>query len=653
MILSVEAENLLSFKELHLEFQSGITLIEGYNYDNKTNIGAGKSAILDIICFTLFGEIPRDVKTDEILRLGTKSGLGKVELTNGYGIVRSRKPNDIFLYKLETPLDKIKGKDAKETQQIIEDLLGMSFKTFCQAIYFAQNYQNKFVTASEEDKAKILSEIDDLSQFDKARKETMNRIKTLETEYNLVLRDHQNYQKSMESLSNHKGNLIDLKGKFEIQRKEKWNDAVSILFDLDSKYDLKKKEHEELLQIVDLLNQQLQDKRTNQDKILETQNLIRSEIVTIETEAKNVDRMTKIQSDYEKSWNKLSKEIDSIQDKKNQLLSPKSGDLCPTCGSDLSKADSETINKHLEELDTKSMHLKSDRAEILSKSTKLELELKRINVPTEKLNELKNDLKALEDTKRSIELEKNSIQSKINLIDKLESELNMLKYKADQARQVLKSIELENTSDIDAQLDKISNELNDEEMRFIKNSDLKENLADKLSRLNTLKDGFKDIKSFAFRNTLLELNYKANDYLSRLFNQTVEIRFFNESEEGELSKIHCEVTIDGNKRSLGLYSGGQSRLIQLSVDLALSDLISSRNRNSIYFRIFDEYFQNLDEASMEACLQLFQELKGTTLLIEHNSLFKAIISNTINIELRNGISEVIENGSSNLAMQNM
>lgn len=653
MILSVEAENLLSFKELNVQFKSGITSLEGYNHDNQTNIGAGKSAIVDIVCFTLFGEIPRNVKIDDIIRFNAKTAFGKVELTNGYGIVRSRKPNDLFLYKLESPLEKIKGRDSKETQQMIEELLGMTFKTFCQAVYFAQNYQNKFVTATEEDKAKILSEIEDLSQFDKARKEATTRLKEIEPQYNLAVRDVQNLSKTIEILNEHKMGLLQLKGRFEIEKQEKWEERISVLSDLEYKLESKKQEHQTLVASLETTENRSSELRSEQDQILQAQSVIKSEITKIEVEAKNIDRLNLIQADYSRSYDKLNREIAQLETEKSKVTSPSKGDNCPTCGSDLSKADTNVIEQHIQNIETAVLRKKNDKAEILSKSTKLALDLEKINVPNEKLQEFKNDLSALEESRKNIAKELLAIEANLKLSNRSQMEIESLEDRIKNASKLLKEVELENTNGIDEKLTKLFKELDETVEKLNEVDAYKTSLAATLFKLNTLKDGFKDIKSLAFRNTLLELNYKANEYLSRLFNQTVQIRFYNESEGGELSKILCEVTIDGNKRALGLYSGGQSRLIQLAVDLALSDLISSRNKNSISFRIFDEYFQNLDETSMEACLQLFQELKGTTILIEHNSLFKAIISNTINIELTNGISEVIQDGTQELDLQNL
>src|SRR5258708_3019078 len=178
MIESVRGHNLFSWEDLNFIFHPGVTLIEGFNFDDNTPEGAGKSAIPNIVCWTLYGKIPKDGKIGQVIREGEKSGWGEVVLLNGTVVHRSRKPNDLYFKPQES--EAIRGKDARETQQLIETHIGMTFETFCQAVYFAQNYPNKFITANEVEKGKIISEIQDLGDFTEARKIATKKVGELE-----------------------------------------------------------------------------------------------------------------------------------------------------------------------------------------------------------------------------------------------------------------------------------------------------------------------------------------------------------------------------------------------------------------------------------------------------------------------------------------
>ena len=157
------------------------------------------------------------------------------------------------------------------------------------------------------------------------------------------------------------------------------------------------------------------------------------------------------------------------------------------------------------------------------------------------------------------------------------------------------------------------------------------------ARLESLKDGYKEVKSYTFNSVLNELTFKANNYLCQLYETPVELKFTNNN-----MKIELDLTINGHTRGYGLFSGGQQRRINLSVDLALSEIIANRSGSKcVNVRFLDEYFKDLDENSMQKCLRLLEKLGGSTVLIEHNSVFKSIVDNTVNVELSNETSKMV------------
>ena len=63
MIESVELNNFISYKSQTIKLDEGITALIGSN-------GAGKSAILDAVMFSFFGENGRDVNVEDLQRIG-------------------------------------------------------------------------------------------------------------------------------------------------------------------------------------------------------------------------------------------------------------------------------------------------------------------------------------------------------------------------------------------------------------------------------------------------------------------------------------------------------------------------------------------------------------------------------------------------------
>ena len=182
MITKVKATNFLSFSDLDVTLPKGVTLIDGWNADDQTSEGSGKSAVLNAICWGLYGKIPKEANVDDVIKEGEKLCAVSVWFSNQAAVLRSRNPNTLELHVFDESGNGriVKGKDARETQTLIEEFVGLTFETFCQTVYFAQNYTKKFITSNQEEKGKILSEVQNLSVFDKAGKEVRSLIKLAE-----------------------------------------------------------------------------------------------------------------------------------------------------------------------------------------------------------------------------------------------------------------------------------------------------------------------------------------------------------------------------------------------------------------------------------------------------------------------------------------
>ena len=62
-IVSLDIENILSIEKASVSFEeTGLVLVEGWNYDAERANGAGKSAIFNCISFALFDKLPRKMQ---------------------------------------------------------------------------------------------------------------------------------------------------------------------------------------------------------------------------------------------------------------------------------------------------------------------------------------------------------------------------------------------------------------------------------------------------------------------------------------------------------------------------------------------------------------------------------------------------------------
>lgn len=671
MSMRVVGKNFLSWKDLDVTLPEGVTLIDGWNEDDQTPEGSGKSAVLNAISWGLYGKIPKEANIDDVIKDGEKSCGVEVHLDNAT-IRRTRGPNELSMI---VDGRTIKGKDAKETQTLIEEFIGLTFETFCQTIYFAQNYTKKFITANQEEKGKILSEVQNLSLFDKAGKEVRELIKLNETDLTklkhskemaakdeqLILKDiaaeelqHEHVKAAKEQRIINLGNQIAAE---EALHHSAVVSQTRRIADLDAQIADAQRiagEHEaaqtQLLETSASLTYDENRERELQD----VNNQLMSDAGVINAELSGIDKLVSKRMTAESQGKRYAVRYKQIQTEKinNIVFVQNPTKDCPTCGSRLEACDTTHAQAAIEKAD-------QEIAEITAALTELADE---IDVPIPTKDELNAKLVDIRQRRAANDAEIKTIREIKDKLNRTAAHLNGLERNIkDQRDRVLKlqgAIEVESrpllidTSQLDAlrmrletesqplvldttQLDALRGKLESAQGDAFNLSNLIAEKTKHLSRLENLKTGFKEVKSYVFNSILNQVNARAQKYLAHLFAVPVVVRFTNED-----MKIETRVKFDGVDRGLGLLSGGQFRRVSLAVDLALSDVITARKGSRLNVLILDEYFKDLSETSMEKCLTLLENRGQPVLLIEHNSIFKNIVNNSVFVKLENGTSRV-------------
>lgn len=630
MFKTIQAENLFAWEHLIYEVKSGISQIVGFNYDDNTSEGSGKSSIPNILSWVLFGGIPKSAKLDEIIRDGTKGGKGSVVLDSGYSVVRSRSPNDLFI---STPDGKIvKGKDARETQVLIEKLIGLGFEAFCQTIYFSQNYPKKFVASNETDKAAILSEVQDLTIFDKGRKKVQETAKRVEAEINVLETSKLRTEGYINTLNSNAKIFSQTIDRFDSEKQERLKDLKAKMAKLVNRIDL-------LTTTVEAYDKV--DVKAENEQFKEMIRELADKKVEFSTTIKMADAIRQANQRLDDGIQDLSNRIERNDKKFLQLgKTLKSGpDLCPTCGGPMSASH---MKAHNDRIQAESQELTELGYDLRAKREALHVELKKAKqVPS--VDEARKMLADIDVETKSLTEARSALLAEDMRMGGFKRELHEKMEESKELKTAITKVKALNCDKEAESLHKIDQEL---DLRNAELADIGQKLKLgklKLSNLEILKNGFKEVKQYVFQSLLKELSKKSTKLAAELFEVPVKIEFSNQDDEGGVAKIKTLVTLDGCERSLGLYSGGQYRRIELAVDLALASIVGSRSQNPINLRILDEPMKDLSEASMEKVVKLLEKLEGSTIIIEHNSIAKSIIHNTFNIEYRNGVSHASEN----------
>ena len=176
-----------NFTEIQLD-RSSTTLIIGEN-------GAGKSTILDALCFGLFGKPFRNINKPQLLN-SINNGNCEVEVEFNIGkkeikVVRGIKPNKFEIY--------INGKmynqdaNARDYQKYLEQqILKLNYRSFTQVVILGSSTFIPFMQLKAKHRREVVEEILDIQIFSLMNLLVKQRMKTIsedirEMDYNIEL----------------------------------------------------------------------------------------------------------------------------------------------------------------------------------------------------------------------------------------------------------------------------------------------------------------------------------------------------------------------------------------------------------------------------------------------------------------------------------
>jgi len=289
---SVRWKNLLStgssFTEILLDRNTN-TLVVGEN-------GAGKSSVLDALCFVLYGKPFRKIKKDQLLNsINGRELIVEIEFeiyNKKYKIIRGIKPTIFEIYQNDVLLDQDAA--SRDYQEYLEkNILRMNMKSFTQIVILGSSSFVPFMQLPAGIRREVIEDLLDIRIFS-----TMS----------VLLKDR---------VSSNKDDILTNKN--EIQN------SVDIL-ELHEKQ--KKKNSEKKNELVIISNQRISELQFNINRANEEIAVVQSDIdnllIDIEDESKVINRISKIES--------LENDLESTKTKaKKTIKFYEEHDNCPTC----------------------------------------------------------------------------------------------------------------------------------------------------------------------------------------------------------------------------------------------------------------------------------------------------------------------------------
>jgi DNA repair exonuclease SbcCD ATPase subunit len=461
--------------------ESPSTLIVGSN-------GAGKSTMLDALCFALFGKAFRKINKPQLVNSINEKGC-KVEVIfsigkDDYRVFRGIKPNVFELYKN----NKLVDQDAatKDTQKYLEQsVLKLNYKSFTQVVILGSSTFVPFMQLPAAHRREVIEDLLDINIFSNMNSLLKDRIRSAQsrnTDCGHMLRLSKEKVDSQQKLID---SLKEVNQNRQEEKQEKYNKNIDRIKELQIHHRLKK---EETL----CLEEQMGD---------------------IEPQKKFVRQLRQTQSDKKSELKLIAKDLKFF----------KEHDTCPTCSQDIGglfkQEKVSTMSKAGKLLATEIEGFTKDISEAVEVVTKME-------ETSAKLYEVRSDTTAFEREIVRVEMENLQIAKEI-------TELQQSTPNIDQEKEILEGYKSEfNSTKKDCS--SVSQQLDEFQVvaSLLKDSGIKSQIIKK----------YIPIFNQLINKYLQSMDFFVNFTLDEEFNEVIKSRFRDEFSyasfsEGEKQKI--------------------------------------------------------------------------------------------------------------------
>lgn len=616
---NIKIQNFLSFENAEYNFSDkGLTLISGQNLDdvnNERSNGSGKSSLLEALVWCLFGHTTKKLKSDDVVNrnIGANTCVElDIESSEAeYKVVRYRQhtKNKNDLVFLVNGIEHA-GKNNQETQDVINNTLKIDYKLFLNSVFFPQESKFNFIASTDKEKKEILTDILDLKYLDDAQDKAKKELKKIE-------RDIEDNNLKISMLERQ---IEDIKSEQDLYSKKKTNWEKENL----EKQSILANKIENLKDIQD----KLEEKRIDEKEIVNNNKELNEKLQKINSyqEKKNIFIEKKAQ--YVSKINSIKEKIQDIQKNAEKMQNIGEGE-CPKC---FQNVNVEHIANLIEEKQINISKLNKDLQPREEKLDKIKNNLKKINQILDKKSLFEEKLK-----KNERKLKENS---------SIDSEYKELQYKIDSKQETLSNLKKETNPYTDSEkkfkekINKINKECDIIKIKTKENNDLKR-------YYDFWKDAFsnKGIKSFIFDGIVEELNDRIEFYLDELFDGQLKVMLDTETKNTKKEiqqKLSTSIQYNNENVSFESLSGGEKRSVVLATDLALSDIVSQYNQNTIDLLILDEVTDFLDDTGKERFLNLLQKIdKNSIFLISHDKTFQQKFNNVVDVVKEHGASQIL------------
>lgn len=396
----VKYKNILSTGNSWTEIQldkNKSTLIIGEN-------GAGKSTMLDAICFALYGKPFRKINKPQLMNSINQKAL-EVEVSfdvSGvkYLIKRGMKPNIFEIWKNGELLNQDAA--SRDYQVYLEqNILKMNFKSFGQVVVLGSSTFVPFMQLPSQHRREIIEDLLDIQIFS-----TMN----------ILLKD---------KINNNKTDITDIKYKIELLN----NNIESAKSHNESIRRIKQTEVSKIKEKIKDRVSYIEDQNNQIESINSTIDNLLAQIIDKASVKKNLQEFQSVDQKLSTKLNQLTKEIGFYENHDN----------CPTCKQGIEHSfKNSTVQNH----QSKSQQIIDGKEELANKITKCEIRLSEISKIEEEIatanlmaSEYRANVKLAISVLKGLKAELESAEEEVEAIDMSKIEDLQIQLRVCQAKQ--------------------------------------------------------------------------------------------------------------------------------------------------------------------------------------------------------------------------
>lgn len=602
-INKLEIENFRSIQDkVTLNIKSGLFSIEGINYTetNSTN-GSGKSTLISALFWALTGSsLTNEVLADEVVNL-------KVNKNCRVSVYIETEKDEIKITRVRKDTEKgnnllleINGQDLSchkvaDTQDRINKLIKIPFDLLRNTIIMTSGMDSAFSSLTPQQRIQTLESIRDYSIWEKIRDEANKDSKVYITQLS-------NNNLEISSLN---GKIDTYKNLIEKAKEEKISlESGSTISELDNEIEIAK-----------------QSKLTHYEKIkqkeIEISEFKKNNIIPDSSDiVQKMNNITNTVSDLKEQVIKEKQELEvkikdleyskkDIQREVTLLERWFKEDTCPTCGKKLDRTENEITEKsnRLEQYNNQLLIISNQITEYINKKENNELEViidKQIADKRVEYSQLQAELNNIKSIKEKSDQQYDKLQDELrelqtiyNAFDvelgKLNSKKNSYQEKIDRCISDISTYELE----IEEKQSKVK-ELEKENIDL----SVKKSLSDFYYKLLGAKG---ELRPYLLNKDIAYLNNRMQFYIGRFFKNTEVSLLLNGV------SIDIKIQADNVIKSISSLSGGEKKRVDISIQLALYDLIQTVSQSKFNLLCLDEIESLLDPIGCEQLIEIIED----------------------------------------------